>query len=130
MCSKSQFKSSVVDEDISLILNIVLDVVEVNAGLEVVVVVDMIAVVEVVVIVLEVVGRFFGGLVGYILGANTGIVELESKINRYSMLFIFTMNDSSKMIDYLLYKDLDTDLNTWYWKDIENNQIPVCTFLH
>ena len=114
LCSKSQFKSSVVDEDISLILNIVLDVVEVNAGLEVVVVVDMIAVVEVVVIVLEVVGRFFGGLVGYILGANTGIVELESKINRYRMLLIFTMNDSRKMIDYLLYKDLDTHLNTWY----------------
>ena len=86
MCSKSQFKSSVVDEDISLILNIVLDVVEVNAGLEVVVVVDMIAVVEVVVIVLEVVGRFFGGFVEDILGANTGIVELETEITRKGCL--------------------------------------------
>ena len=86
LCSKSQFKSSVVDEDISLILNIVLDVVEVNAGLEVVVVVDMIAVVEVVVIVLEVVGRFFGGFVADILGANTGIVELETEITRKGCL--------------------------------------------
>ena len=90
LCSKSQFKSSVVDEDISLILNIVLDVVEVNAGLEVVVDVDMIAVVEVVVIILEVGGRFFGGFVADILGANTGIVELESEINRFSQKMILT----------------------------------------
>ena len=93
-----------------MILIIVLDVVEVNTGLEVVVVVDMIAVVEVVVIVLEVVGRFFGGLVGYILGANTGIVELESKINRYSIL----LNVCLEILHSNTYIDFGSKLiNVW-----------------
>ena len=84
LSSKSQLKSSEEEDAISLSLKSFLGIVVVNGGLggEVVVVVGMIAVVEVVVVVLEVGERLFGGFVGDILGAKTGTVEVESEIQR------------------------------------------------